>query len=550
MNFLLQYFYGRTLLILALGVAVILAVVVYLALAGGDDGVSAAEADYGDAPDGAPTGYGPTGAFPSLRSTRDAPRHLNPAALHLGPSFDKGPDSRQVDAETTDDGVSFAFAPCAPALLQLDIRLDAAALPVSNQPIYVNFYADWNRDGRWGGTDQCPEPSFPAPEWAVQNFEIPAGDWRDRTRIIVPIEIDAGRQLGWCRAVVTLGEKMRENGGTESGNGLLVFGETEDGCGPVAAAASPAAGSASPAATQGQRLFLGTVCLTNGAPSGNPLLSVDHAAQVLMELEVEWSRAGGQSQKDKALVRNYLSFLGRRLLAAQAPEMTVRGLEQGAQVSLPARVLSAQARTDGPARTDRWRFKLLYSDEVENRVLIYGVHSCAFEVLHEGGAAGTPATRTPTPPVTPTATPRPATPGPTATQPAATATPLPPTAPPPPATPTATPSPTATLSPTPTATPTPGTPTQNTVVISSTCGFNPPSLFLASGSQIRFQNPAGGTNLEITITGATANIAPFFLNSGQTTGYFVFGKGTTTVTCNTVTIGGQPVSGSMPVVVQ
>ena len=105
-------------------------------------------------------------------------------------------------------------------------------------PLYVNVWFDWNRDGDWDDTMQCPGATapIPAPEWAVQNqllVGLPVGlnmittprfmPWHPATGVMQPIwmRITLSEQR-WAPTAGVLG-----NGGCGPANGYI-YGETED----------------------------------------------------------------------------------------------------------------------------------------------------------------------------------------------------------------------------------------------------------------------------------------------------------------------------------
>jgi hypothetical protein len=77
-----------------------------------------------------------------------------------------------------DDGVQFPLAlpHCRPTQLRYTCTVNAP-FP-GGGPLFVNVWFDWNRNGDWNNTLQCPDGS-PAPEWAVQNqlLIIPPGPY-------------------------------------------------------------------------------------------------------------------------------------------------------------------------------------------------------------------------------------------------------------------------------------------------------------------------------------------------------------------------------------
>jgi hypothetical protein len=98
----------------------------------------------------------------------------------------------------------------------------------------VNAWFDWNRDGDWNDTLQCPAGQ-PAPEWAVQNQElgvlIPA-TYTFRSRSFIPYHPTSKPGPIWMRIMLTE-EKWPPAGsvnppGGSGRPGGYQYGETED----------------------------------------------------------------------------------------------------------------------------------------------------------------------------------------------------------------------------------------------------------------------------------------------------------------------------------
>ena len=104
-----------------------------------------------------------------------------------------------------------------------------------NTDLWVNVWIDWNRDGDWDDTLECPEG--PAPEWAVQNqflFNLPVGSNQITTPAILPWHPENGREDVWMRITLS-GQPWRggSNPGVKGNAGSgpqakYAIGETED----------------------------------------------------------------------------------------------------------------------------------------------------------------------------------------------------------------------------------------------------------------------------------------------------------------------------------
>ena len=155
-----------------------------------------AVADVGDAPDssnsrGAPmTAYpGVPAQFPSVigpGSPPPGPLHRNaPLLFCLGSRVtaeseaDSGldadgvnnldPSADRADLDGADDGLlpTGALTHCTAVTLRFNVTAWAGA----PQEVFLNVWADWDHNGRWGGVQQCPAGN--APEWAVRNQVVP-----------------------------------------------------------------------------------------------------------------------------------------------------------------------------------------------------------------------------------------------------------------------------------------------------------------------------------------------------------------------------------------
>lgn len=181
--------------------------------------------DFGDAPDGAATGYAggaATGSFPS-KTASFGPRHDALPGLRLGASVDGETDSMQVDKDLHDDGVAPDLKAC-DATSKINIAVDVSGLPtpLPTDMIFVNAWFDWNRDGDWGDTDAC------ASEWAIANRMIPASAVSGGVAIFT-LPFKAGAQVDelWMRVTVTLNEMSATSYGA-GGAIPYKYGETED----------------------------------------------------------------------------------------------------------------------------------------------------------------------------------------------------------------------------------------------------------------------------------------------------------------------------------
>lgn len=185
----------------------------------GNKQTSETDYDLGDAPDGKPTSYdgsfAQTGQFPSLLSTNGA-RTKKTNEVWLGQDVTVEKDSKQVNADEGDDGIRGTSVSCKQSTTYFFVRIKNPGQMTGT--VYLNLYADWNKDGKWAGSDEC------APEWAVQNFPI---DLSKQTEELAVYEVNftAGKNTDkiWYRGAVTLREKMNE-----TARGEFTSGEIED----------------------------------------------------------------------------------------------------------------------------------------------------------------------------------------------------------------------------------------------------------------------------------------------------------------------------------
>lgn len=188
-----------------------------------------------------PTVFDPTTGVPSGPFHRNSPEYN----FYLGPDIsweqdaDMGadedgfnnidPPADGPDRDRYDDGLLLPNPTppnCEPINLQYFVTVEP---PAVGQDVFVNLWFDWDRNGRWGDTPDCP--GAVAPEWAVQNqvITLPGapGMYVFSTPAFLPIfnGIDPMDPL-WLR--ITISEQPAP---APDGRGLAGgydFGETED----------------------------------------------------------------------------------------------------------------------------------------------------------------------------------------------------------------------------------------------------------------------------------------------------------------------------------
>lgn len=175
--------------------------------------------DFGDAPDHKRTFYtGGTaiGVFPSLLAA-DGARTLATDRVWLGDRVNREQNSKQVNADEHDDGVTLALSSCTKSTARF--RVHVANPGVTKGTAYLNLFVDWNKDGVWSGRDRC------AAEWAIQNHPINLGKQAKAIEVYAPTFTAGVPTRGlWYRAVVTVDQPMT----SERGKGVFRSGEVED----------------------------------------------------------------------------------------------------------------------------------------------------------------------------------------------------------------------------------------------------------------------------------------------------------------------------------
>ena len=141
------------------------------------------------------------------------------------------PSADRPDRDQGDDGVVFPLNMPSCRFTTIDYVVNVIA---PNTDLWVNVWLDWNRDGDWDDTLECPKG--PAPEWAVQNqflLHLPAGVNQITTPGFLAWHPEGGEEI-WMRITLS-GQPWR--GGSNPGakgnagsgpEGKYDIGETED----------------------------------------------------------------------------------------------------------------------------------------------------------------------------------------------------------------------------------------------------------------------------------------------------------------------------------
>ena len=152
--------------------------------------------DFGDAPDGQEVW---------VRKTDE---------VWLGDSVTVEKAAKLVDADEADDGVKLDTNACKESTAYFLVRLKNPG-PASGT-VYLNLYADWNKDGKWSGSDEC------GTEWAIRNLAIDPGKQTEEIAVYTA-SFTAGKNTEeiWYRGAVTVGQQMDESATGEFGGGEI-----------------------------------------------------------------------------------------------------------------------------------------------------------------------------------------------------------------------------------------------------------------------------------------------------------------------------------------
>jgi hypothetical protein len=141
------------------------------------------------------------------------------------------PSTNTPNRDQGDDGVVFPLNMPSCRWTTIDYFVNVIN---PNIDLWVNVWLDWNRDGDWDDTLECPEG--PAPEWAVQNqflVNLPAGINQITTPGFLAWHPEGGEEI-WMRITLS-GQPWRggSNPGAKGNAGSgpqakYQIGETED----------------------------------------------------------------------------------------------------------------------------------------------------------------------------------------------------------------------------------------------------------------------------------------------------------------------------------
>jgi uncharacterized delta-60 repeat protein len=177
--------------------------------------------DFGDAPDDVSTVFVPSlrplcefsralfGQHCSYPSKADhGPSHLNPNAIHLGVSVDEEGDSRQINAEGTDDGFDIVrLGSCERVTFRWMVVLEDPAdagrkqrrllralieeVETGRAKIFLNAWYDADNSGDWRSGSRCPGSNFPVSENPVKDSKLT----KDELAELAATRFDGGRRF-------------------------------------------------------------------------------------------------------------------------------------------------------------------------------------------------------------------------------------------------------------------------------------------------------------------------------------------------------------------
>ena len=142
------------------------------------------------------------------------------------------PQSNWPDDDDGDDGAVFPLNMPSCRFTTIDYIVNVVA---PNTDLWVNIWLDWNRDGDWDDTLECPRG--PAPEWAVQNqflSNLPAGENEITSPGFLAWHPEGGTEEIWMRITLSgrpwrPGSDPEAKGNAGSGpRAKYEIGETED----------------------------------------------------------------------------------------------------------------------------------------------------------------------------------------------------------------------------------------------------------------------------------------------------------------------------------
>jgi len=185
--------------------------------------------DFGDAPD---PFIATAGEYPSLL-VNDGARHLDWNYEWLGTNVNGERNSKQVDLDEFDDGVSFAgsnlIVPGGNVKITVTINTSGGPYNIldPNDVIYLNAWIDWNRDGDWQDTGE--KIIGTGSLVGTQKFDGPATPVYN-----VPVPGSAGIGITWLRFRLDYAEDVGANpqpwtdSGLNQEKGQAMYGEVED----------------------------------------------------------------------------------------------------------------------------------------------------------------------------------------------------------------------------------------------------------------------------------------------------------------------------------
>ena len=189
--------------------------------------VPAAAADFGDAPDGQPTGYpglfAQDGQFPTLAASNGI-QFTDLTQATLGPAVTDETDALITNGDSDDGIVNFIVLPIsipAPAIMTVNINGPATS---NGGRFWVNVLIDINMNGEWDGVIG---PGIN--EWAVKDFPVIVAPGVSQDIALPPFIFANGNRLpdgAWMRIALT--DQPLGGQADWDGSGIFAAGEAED----------------------------------------------------------------------------------------------------------------------------------------------------------------------------------------------------------------------------------------------------------------------------------------------------------------------------------
>ncbi|MBN3035255.1 MAG: S8 family serine peptidase, partial [Bacteroidales bacterium] len=122
-------------------------------------------------------------------------------------------------------GVTFLTGPCQSVVWGINMDIDLHNHIPTGSQAYLNIVIDWDQNGSWGGSVQCPGIIQPIPEHVLVDFPVPI-PWDGPASALVPPVFMAGPNTGYLWMRITISDLPVGTGW--DGSGVFDYGESED----------------------------------------------------------------------------------------------------------------------------------------------------------------------------------------------------------------------------------------------------------------------------------------------------------------------------------